>query len=240
MDKEYAQYLVSKTCFDYNLIAPEFSNKRSFLWKELNYLRQFCSDGDRVLDIGCGNGRLLELFDGLKVDYIGLDNSEKLIAIAREIRDSGGGNRPVKFIVGDGLNLLFDACSFNKVFSIATFHHIPSRNFRLRFLEEAKRVLNPQGLLVLTVWNLWQTAFLKYHLRHLFLKIFRKSRLDFKDIFYPWKDQTGSPLIQRYLHCFTKRELEGLVKEVGFQVKEAGFLGNNKRNIYLVAEAPTD
>ncbi len=239
MDKDYAQYLVSKTCLDYNLIASEFSNKRSFLWKELNYFRQFCSDGDRILDIGCGNGRLLELFDGLKVDYIGLDNSEKLIAIARKIRDSRGENSSVEFVVGDGLNLLFDACHFDKVFSIAAFHHIPSRNFRLRFLKEAKRVLKPQGLLVLTVWNLWQIAFLKYHFKHLLLKIFCKSRLDFKDILYPWKDQTGSPFIQRYLHCFTKRELERLVKEAGFQIKEVGFLGENKRNIYLVAAAPT-
>jgi hypothetical protein len=68
------------------------------------------------------------------------------------------------------------------------------------------------------------------------LKILGLSRLDFKDIFYPWKNPKGEIVIQRYLHCFTKRELKGLIKKSGLTLKEIGFLEREKKNIYLVAE----
>jgi len=37
---------------------------------------------------------------------------------------------------------------------LAVLHHIPSLEFRLEFLKEAKRVLRLGGLLILTVWDL--------------------------------------------------------------------------------------
>jgi cyclopropane fatty-acyl-phospholipid synthase-like methyltransferase len=34
--------------------------------------------GDRVLDLACGNGRLLEAFLDKDIFYLGIDNSEEL------------------------------------------------------------------------------------------------------------------------------------------------------------------
>ena len=65
-----------------------------FLFKDLK-------EGEKILDLGCGNGRWYKIFKEKKVDYFGLDNSEKLIEIAKE-------NFPeAKFFVGDALNLPF-------------------------------------------------------------------------------------------------------------------------------------
>lgn len=234
MDREYAKYLLKKTAEDYNLIADQFSSSRYSIWPELNIFGKYIKEGEKVLDLGCGNGRLLDLFKDKKIDYIGIDNSEKLIEIAKKKCPDA------KFQVADALNLSFPDNYFDKIFSIAVLHHIPSEEFRLQSLKEAKRVLKPGGLLILTVWNLWQrkTAW-KLFLKHTLLQLIGKSKLDFKDIFYPWKSQDGVILIQRYFHLFTKNGLERLIKKSGFKIKEVEIFKREETknyNIYIIAE----
>ena len=83
MEREYAKYILNKTKEDYSLIADDFSRTRSFAWDELKLLVQHITPGDKVLDLGCGNGRLLQIFEDQDIEYIGIDNSEKLIKIAK-------------------------------------------------------------------------------------------------------------------------------------------------------------
>jgi SAM-dependent methyltransferase len=237
MDKKYAKYLLAKTKDDYNLIADDFSRTRSFVWEELKPLADYIIPGEKILDLGCGNGRLLQIFKGKNIDYFGVDSSEKLIEIAKKRYPNK------KFQVADALNLPFPNNYFDKIYSIAVLHHIPSVEFRRRFLKEAKRVLKPEGLLILTVWNWWDFwrgwflgNYFKFITKYTLLKIFGKSKLDFKDVFIPWGDK-----IQRYFHCFTLKELSSLVREINFQIKDLGYLNRNKTkkaNIYLIAEKP--
>ena len=229
MNEKYARNLLGSCQVNYNKIASHFSNTRSYVWKDLEYFKRFIRNNDKILDLGCGNGRLFELFKDKDVEYIGIDNSKELIKIAKQKYPNAN------FQVGSALNLPFQDNSFNKIFSIAVFHHIPSKKLRLQFLQEVKRVLKPNGLLILTVWNLWNRKCLRLNLKHIGLKMIGKSKLDFKDIFYPWKNQQGEVLAQRYIHCFTKKELKKLLRKTGFQIKEIGFLGKQKRNIYLIA-----
>lgn len=229
MDKEYAEYLLKKTKEDYNLISEDFSGTRYLIWPELKILGKYVREGEKILDLGCGNGRLLEIFKGKSIDYIGVDNSEKLIEIAKK-------NHPnSKFQVADALILPFPNNYFDKVYSIAVLHYIPSEEFRIRFVKEAKRVLKPNGLLLLTVWDLWRRFdSLKLIIKFAIFKIFRQTELDLKDIFVPWQKT-----IDRYIHCFTKNELKKLVKKSGLKTKESGIFRRKETknyNIFLVAE----
>lgn len=229
MKKDYAEYLLKKTKEDYNLIAEDFSQTRYSVWPELTFFRKYVKEGERILDLGCGNGRLFEFFKNRNVEYIGVDNVEKLIEIARKKYPEA------KFLVGDALNLPFSDNYFDKVFSIAVFHHIPSGEFRLQFLKEVRRVLKQEGLLILTVWDLWRrVASLKLLTKFTIFKIFGKSGLDFKDVFVPWGKK-----VKRYYHHFTKRELINLVKKEGFKIKKFGVVKNEtgkRSNIYLIAQ----
>ena len=229
MEKEYAEYLLKKTKEDYDLIAEEFSQTRGFLWEELKTFKDLVKDEEKVLDLGCGNGRLLELLQDKKIEYVGLDNSQKLIEIAKEKHPN------FQFLVADALSLPFLADSFDKVFSISVFHHIPSEEFRLKFLEEIKRILKPKGILILTVWNLWQKRYFLLIFKFFILKLFFRSRLDFKDIFLPWGRK-----IDRYFHCFTKGEIERLIKEVNLKIKNSGEIKSRsgRYHLYLIAEKP--
>lgn len=247
MDKEYAKYLLEKTKKDYNLIAEEFARTRVRPWPEIKFLvDDYIVAGERVLDLGCGNGRLLEFLKDKRIDYIGVDPSEKLIGEAQkryppqpwppEHKDKKEMFLPtVKFQVASGLELPFPNNYFDKVYSIATLHRIPSREFRLQFLKEIKRVLKSERFLILTVWKLKSKKVLTLSLKYTLLKLISKSKLDFKDILEPW----GKEKIKIYYHHFSKRELVNLVKKADFEVLKSGLIRNergNRNNIYLIAK----
>jgi len=227
MREFYARYLLRKTKKDYNLIAQDFSITREKEWKELEFLKDLVKEGEKILDIGCGNGRLLKFFHK-NIRYFGVDFSENLIEIAK------GKYPQANFLVANVLNLPFKDNFFDKVFSIATLHHIPSEKFRLLALKEIKRVLKDGGELILTVWNLrGQIKYMPLILKNNLLKIFSKTKLDFFDIMVPWFQKTN-----RYYHCFSRGEIKNLVDRAGFQIKEITFLKRNgkKLNIYLRAK----
>lgn len=224
---------MEKTRQDYNLIAEDFSRKRERIWEEFDFLKSKVVSGEKVLDLGCGNGRFIEFFKKQGIEYFGVDNSERLIEIAKKRHPEGN------FQVADSFNLPFPDNFFDKIISIAVLHHIPSYGKRTEFLKEAKRILKPKGVLILTVWYLWQkkTAW-KLLLQNIFLKLTGRSKLDFNDIFIPWKDSQGKIRAQRYFHCFTKKELQKLAEKAGFKIKKislfqrsAGFF-----NLVLILE----
>jgi len=228
MKKEYALYLLKKTKEDYNLIADDFSRTRNKTWEELGFLVEGVRPNETILDLGCGNGRLYELFKGRMVGYFGIDNSEKLIALAKN-RYPG-----VSFQAGDALNLPFSDNFFDEIFSIAVLHHVPSKELRLRFLKEARRVLKPNGSLILIVWNFHQIKERCLLFKYTILKLIGISKLDWKDILEPWGKK-----IERYYHWFSKKELENLVKKAGLKVERKGIIKNekgNRQNIYLIAK----
>ena len=232
MDSDYAKYLLEKTSQGYNLIAEDYTRTRAYIPEDIKKLGDYASAGERILDSGCGSGRLFEVFNGKNIDYFGIDISERLIEIAKKKYPGA------KFQVADTLNLPFPDNFFDKVYSISVLHHIPSKDFQLQYLKETKRILKPGGLLVMRVWDFWRRkAALSLIVKYTFLKLIGRSKLDFKDVFVPWKDSKGGALIQRYFHCFAKRELGNLAKEAGFVVKKIWRIGADPRtNIYLVAE----
>ena len=234
MRKEYAEYLTKETIQNYNLIASDYTRTRSYIPEDIRALGDYTANGERILDSGCASGHFFEVLKNKKVDYFGIDISEKLIEIARR-------NYPeASFETVNALKLPFPDNFFDEVYSISVIHNIPSTEFRFQYLKEVIRVLKPNGRLILRVWNFWKRkAGLKLILRYAFLKIIGKSKLDFKDVFVPWKDSQGRILIQRYFHCFTKREFEGLARKAGFKIEKSWRAGKGKRaNIYLIAQKP--
>jgi ubiquinone/menaquinone biosynthesis C-methylase UbiE len=199
--KDTAQVLLKLSEEEYDVYASEFSNTRKYFWRELEFCKEYVKRGDKVLDIGCGNGRLHDAFDGTEIDYTGIDSSKELIAIAQKERGNNG-----TFIHGNALALPFADSTFDTVFSIAVLHHIPSKKYRKQFISEVHRVLKPGGVCVLTSWNTLQWKFAKAHAIHTLKKLCGLSRLDFGDLMLTF----GKEKRKRYVHSLSKSGLRKL------------------------------
>jgi SAM-dependent methyltransferase len=101
----------------------------------------------RVLDLGCGAGRLASYLRPLTEHYVGLDTSAPMIACCRE-RLSG-----MTFVQADMRDLPFEAAAFDAVFAVFNLFDAVSHGDRLRVLAEVRRVLVPGGLLFFSAHN---------------------------------------------------------------------------------------
>ncbi len=197
----------------YNTISQEFSSSRAFPWEELQLFIPYIKDNFKVLDLGCGNGRLIKILEenDCQIEYTGLDFSNKLIEQARESFPQ------YTFKVEDMNNIDYEENSFDMVFMIASFHHLETKEERLELLKKVNKILKPGGYLFMTNWNLFQKKYFKF----LFKNIFKKK--SWNDFFIPWQtySQKGERL-WRFYHSFTKRELENLLKKANFKLKPQG------------------
>ena len=237
MNPQKAQEIIKKTRKDYNVIAIHFAETRGKVWVDFSdKFSKYFRDRQKVLDLGCGNGRFSLVSREYKnTQYVGVDFSEKLIAIAKEQHD----DERAEFLVGDILDLSFLKEKFDVILCIATLPHIPSNELRLKFLEQVKSLLSDNGVLIMTAWDLWnEKGGRKKMLQQGLLKMLGKNKMDFGDVLIPWKNQQGEVLAQRYYHAFTKKSFVNLVKKSGFKIVESGVLrGHNPRhvNFYIVA-----
>ena len=92
---------------------------------------------DRILDVGCGNGRLLKMImNKVKVEAYGIDVSEEMIKAARE------DNHEITYGVSEADKTPFEDSFFNVITVCCAFHHFVNPE---AFLREAHRILRPQG-----------------------------------------------------------------------------------------------
>jgi ubiquinone/menaquinone biosynthesis C-methylase UbiE len=84
----------------------------------------------RTLDVACGTGFLTRHLQG---EVVGLDQSERMLSVAREQAPGA------RFVRGDALELPFEDGEFDRVFTSYFYCHLEPEE-RARFLAEAKRV----------------------------------------------------------------------------------------------------
>lgn len=244
MDQKLAQKIIEDTAKGYDLISEKFAQTRSHLWKDLEFVGSCCKRGDKVLDFGCGNGRLLDFLEKKDIEYVGVDISGKLLKEA----SNHFFNRPkVEFRKISGLGSLpLESNSFNVIYAVAVFHHLPGKEMRKKMAEELYRILKPEGTIVISVWNLWpastrrddcsstrggQRKYLKYIIKNWFNKLIGKSFLDWNDCYINFQDNRGNKF-ERFHHAFTKRELAELFSQAGFSIGKCDTI--NRKNIVLV------
>ena len=147
MNLRKAYKILAENKNTYNEVAEEFDQTRKKYSSVIEELKTYIKEGEKVLDLGCGTGRLYEIFRGKNIDYTGVDFSERLVQIAR----SKYGER---FVVGDILNLPFPEKNFDSVWAIASLHHVPKKKFRKQAVNQIKKVLKPGGRIIATFWNI--------------------------------------------------------------------------------------
>ena len=243
MRSEIKQKLLAVVKNNYETQAEDFSSSRQKLfWPEIMKLAAGVQNGARVLDMGCGQGRLLEVFSERSVDYLGMDQSAALIRIART-------NYPERaFQVFNILDLdKLAVPDFDYIFSVAVLHHLPGADFRAQALKNLAAKLKPGGQIIISVWNLWaRPKFFKLILKFAGQKIMGSNKMDFGDILFNWggatsKANAGRNLNEahngreRYYHAFTFGGLKKISRVANLKIEK---MYKDKFNYYLVLRKP--
>lgn len=119
-------------------------NKRRFL-KVMEHIK-----GKYVLDVGCGEGVLVNLLTGKGLDAFGIDFSPIAIARARQGRYTPGGVIKTigNFAIANIKNSFgFGKNTFTTICMCEIIEHFKNTDF---LFNEAKRVLKPEGRIVIT------------------------------------------------------------------------------------------
>jgi ubiquinone biosynthesis O-methyltransferase len=105
--------------------------------------------GEKILDLGCGNARDIAYIAEQGSEVIGIDISEGMIAEASSDLEKLGYNN-ITLEIGDATQLLYTDSEFDKVLCSEVIEHIPNAD---KALSEIYRVLKPNGKLVLSTPN---------------------------------------------------------------------------------------
>ncbi len=237
MDREIIERLLAVNRSFYASFADHFAASRSISDPALTSILPYLPHRARILDVGCGNGRLALLLDQERPGstYVGVDAIPELIGEAR----TRAGQLPrthVAFRVRDVTQRDWTqdlpCAPYDCVVVLAVLHHIPDFDLRAQVLHGVATVLKGRGFVILSTWR-----FLAH--RRMRRKIVAwdevgldESDLDPGDYLLDWK-RGGRGL--RYCHAVDEEEIDQLAAATGFVVRETFRAGGREGDLSLFA-----
>ena len=159
------------------------------------FFLQYLPKNGRILEAGCGLGRILICLSRKGYNIEGIELNENAV---RKIKDF---DKDLKVVAGDILKMAYEGNSFDAVISLGVIEHFEEGPQRA--LKEMYRVLKPGGIFFVTVpyINLIR-RFLYIPYNSLVVKIRRMQGFDMK--------------FSAYL--YSKKEMQLLLKKAGFEI----------------------
>ena len=100
----------------------------------------------KVLDVGCGTGRLVKFLNSKGFVAFGCDSSSNAVRVARKL------NNKLTIKLASATILPFKNNSFDLVTAISLIEHL-TQNESKEFLKETRRILKPKGYIFLVTPN---------------------------------------------------------------------------------------
>jgi 2-polyprenyl-3-methyl-5-hydroxy-6-metoxy-1,4-benzoquinol methylase len=216
----------------YNSHSKDFSGSRNYNWEGFEKLSKYLFEDMQILDVGCGNARFARFLNTKfnKFKYLGIDNSEKLLDIAR------ANNYPNTEVSNMELLQDFDISDLNLkydlIVALGVMHHIPSQELRIEFINNLVSLLSKDSKLVLSFWN-FQDKIDKNKFINPSKVGIDASELEEGDYILTWE---RGELGYRYAHLYSEKEILNLTAETGLK-KVENFKSdskNGKGNNYIV------
>jgi tRNA (uracil-5-)-methyltransferase TRM9 len=225
----------------YKTIASDFDDSRQYFWKgwskltkHLNHFNQL-----KLLDVGCGNARfyqfIKEKISNKKIEYLGLDNNQKLLDFANKKFKEDHPNFKIKntdlieSLLND--NDCIKSNDFNVVVSFGVFHHIPSFDLRLKLLNYLKSKITYDGIIIISLWQFMDYE--RFRKKVSKKPKFENLELEDNDFILDWKRGEKA---YRYCHLIDDEEQKKLIKESSLELIES-FRADGKEkdvNKYLI------
>jgi ubiquinone/menaquinone biosynthesis C-methylase UbiE len=186
----------------------------------------------KILDLACGSGRTALPLYKLGYEVVGVDLTPEMIELAKLAANSE--NASICYRVGDATSLNFADNDFDgALLSNNGLGSIPGNKDRLKTLHEINRVLKVGGKVILLVplRNYGPTYIIhwvKTWFKHKILKPFGcvTEGADFGDYFYHRHDGEKKLKQKQYLHFFSEKEVENLIKLSKLSIIKKVFMKN--------------
>lgn len=152
----------------------------------IDFRRLYAAPGQRVLDLGCGEGRhAITAWLDAPVSVVGVDRGAADLETARQraaefAAPDADTPRALAFARADGRRLPFADATFDRVICAEVLEHVPDYQAMLR---EIGRVLKPGGVLAVSVprffpeWVCWQLSDAYHEVEGGHVRIFRTGEL---------------------------------------------------------------
>lgn len=202
----------------YDIISSDWNEKRKYNWKPVkDFLEQIQNKENlKLLDLGCGTGRDLELALDLgfsKENLSGCDFSKGQLEIVKK--------KGFNIKISEITQLDFKNEEFDVIICIAAHHHLLEKKEQIKALEEMKRVLKKTGHILLCNWFPEKT-FLEDQLKKKKFEFIDKEEKKVK-VTYTFENKK----YDRYYYLFDQEELENLCKNAGFKIKKTEVFNGN-------------
>jgi len=250
MDSRTRSRLIELNHQFYQTFAQRFSATRQRLQPGVARLLAQIPCQARLLDLGCGNGKLCRSLASadFRGSYTGLDFSAKLLRLAEDACDmdaeilsgplAGDSKPPVKkravFLQADLSTVDWDnnlsEGSYDVILAFAVFHHLPSHELRLQTLRKAHRLLVPGGMLFHSEWQFLNSPRLRARIQPWQTIGLDESQLDPGDYLLDWR-HGGYGF--RYVHHFDQDELSLLAEQSGFRIMDTFFSDGERGRLGL-------
>ncbi len=236
MQPELVKRLLDLNRDFYARFARDFSETRSGERLSLDPIAPYLSHGLRLLDAGCGNGRLAERLDreGMVLDYTGFDATPDLIAVARSrkpaLRTVNAEFRMADLSEPGWADSLRDRGPFDLILALAVLHHLPGFELRSRVLSDMRSLLAPGGRIILSNWQFDRSERLRGKVVPWTAIGVDERELEPGDALIDWK-RGGEGL--RYVHLLREEEVSRLARAGGLGVVEQ-FLANGDMNLFSI------
>jgi tRNA (uracil-5-)-methyltransferase TRM9 len=223
MDPELAQHLIRINREFYTAFASAFAESRSLAQPSLHRVLAHVPPAGRVLDVGCGHGRVAHLLDRDRpgASYLGLDFSLQLIELAREgtaFLTSVKATFEVADLTRLGWSQVLGSRRFDAILLLAVLHHIPGYQSRLEILRTLGDHLASDGRLVLSVWQFTTNPRMRRKIVPWDRAGIDPAGLEPGDYLLDWK---RGGVGYRYCHLIDEEELAQLAAGSGLQLLES-------------------
>jgi SAM-dependent methyltransferase len=218
----------------YREFAEAFSTSRARTEPGIERILSRIAPGQRVLDLGCGPGRLAALLPST-ASYVGVDYAPEILDVARARLETQA--TPTRFIQADLVTDAWESdvpAPFDWIILRAVLHHIPGYDNRLDIVRRAARVLAPQGRILLANWQFLKIERLRRRLLPWETIDLTDEDVESGDYLLDWRRQ-GRAL--RYVHLVDEAETLKLITDAGLQVEDLYYADGHTDDLTLYALA---
>lgn len=232
----------------YQTIASDFDASRQYAWsgwQQLTlHLQQLIKNHQqkiKILDLGCGNGRFALFLNkqlSKKFHYFGIDSNEQLLKIAKH--QAINNSIEAKFKKTDIISTLINqSINFNEhydlIVAFGLMHHVPSYDLRKQLLCQLKKMLNKNGLIIISCWQFANDERFKNRIIDPQTLIIDKNDLEEDDYILDWRQGKKA---YRYCHYLSEQEAKQLAKDNDLKIVDDFYADgkSDRLNYYLVME----